>query len=105
VSDRLTDRLISRPARASARKRANADDETRRETSTEGSQPPHTMSEEERARMRRIGSEDARKSRKKQGLPERIEDPAAIAILAVLFRSTRRGTTENAKNHERKPTA
>jgi len=32
MSDRLTDRLVSPPARASARKRANTDDETRRET-------------------------------------------------------------------------
>ncbi|MBV9856088.1 MAG: hypothetical protein JOY82_16475 [Streptosporangiaceae bacterium] len=63
------------------------------------------MSEEERARIRKIGAEDARKSRRQQGLPERIEDPAAIAILAALFRSTRRATTEKTKEHERKKTA
>jgi hypothetical protein len=32
MTDRLSDRLVSPPTRASARKRANAADETRRET-------------------------------------------------------------------------
>ena len=43
------------------------------------------LSEEERAAMRRAGAEDARLSRLRQGLPERIEDPAAIAALAELL--------------------
>ena len=39
--------------------------------------------------IRRAGAEDARRSRLRQGLSERIEDPAAIAVLAELLRTTR----------------
>lgn len=42
---------------------------------------------EERATVCRAGAEDARRSRIQQGLPERIEDPAAVAVLAALLRS------------------
>lgn len=50
--------------------------------------PPRApLSEEERAAIRNAGREDARRSRLRQGLPERIEDPAAIAILAALLRT------------------
>ena len=42
--------------------------------------PPRApLSEEERAVIRNAGREDARRSRLRQGLPDRIEDPAAIA--------------------------
>ena len=104
MSDRLTDRLVSPPARASARKRANTDDETRRETSPEcpqhtGRRPP--MSEEEREQIRKAGAEDARRSRLQQGLPERIEDPAAIAILAALLRAPRAPPEQESAGHER----
>jgi hypothetical protein len=47
------------------------------------------MSAEERAKVRRAGAEDARRSRIEQGLPERIEDATAIAILAALLRAAR----------------
>jgi hypothetical protein len=49
--------------------------------------PRAPLSEEERAAIRDAGMEDARRSRIRQGLPERIEDPAAIAILAALLRT------------------
>jgi hypothetical protein len=63
------------------------------------------MSEEERAKVRRAGAEDARRSRLQQGLPERIEDPAAIAVLAALLRTTRETpATENTSN-ESEPAA
>jgi len=47
------------------------------------------MSDQERAAIRQAGAEDARRSRARQGLPERIEDPAAVALLAALLRATR----------------
>jgi len=45
------------------------------------------MTDEEREQIRRIGAEDARRSRLAQRLSERIEDPAAVATLAALLRS------------------
>src|SRR5271166_4907961 len=62
MNDRLAGRPVSPPARASARKRANTDDGTRRETSRRAA-----MSAEERAKVRRAGAEDARRSRIEQG--------------------------------------
>jgi plasmid stability protein len=44
------------------------------------------MSAEERAAIRHASAEDARRSRLRQGLPERIEDPAAVAMLAAVLR-------------------
>jgi hypothetical protein len=44
------------------------------------------MSAEDRAAIRQAGAEDARRSRTRQGLPERIEDPAAVAVLAAILR-------------------
>ena len=57
--------------------------------------PRQPLSPEERALIRRAGAQDARRSRLRQGLPERIEDPAAIAILAALLRTAR-----STRNHE-----
>ena len=37
--------------------------------------------------MARPALEDARRSRTRQGLPERIEDLAAVAVLATLLRA------------------
>jgi hypothetical protein len=51
--------------------------------------PRGPLSPEERAAVRRAGAEDARRSRLRQGLPERIEDAAAIAVLAALLRTAR----------------
>ena len=39
--------------------------------------------------IRKAGAEAARRSRLRQGLTERIEDPAAVAVLAELLRTTR----------------
>ncbi|MGP0024899.1 MAG: hypothetical protein ACLPKE_16305 [Streptosporangiaceae bacterium] len=44
------------------------------------------MSAEDRAAIRQAGAEDARRSRTRQGLPERIEDPASVAMLAAILR-------------------
>lgn len=45
------------------------------------------MNAEERAAVRQATVEDGRRSRIRQGLPERIEDPAAVAALAALLRA------------------
>ena len=79
MSDRLTDRLVSPPARASARKRANTDDETRRETRprtvteggdrhSQGHQPPHRSGDllEPNVRPERTDATSAR------GIPQAI---------------------------------
>jgi hypothetical protein len=47
------------------------------------------MSDQERAAIRQAGADDARRSRAGQGFPERIEDPAAVAVLAALLRDAR----------------
>lgn len=64
------------------------------------------MSDQERAAIRQVGADDARRSRTRQGLPERIEDPAAVATLAAILRDVPkpRPSTENS-SHEREPAA
>ena len=47
------------------------------------------MSDQERAAIRQAGADDARRSRAEHGFPERIEDPAAVAVLAALLRDAR----------------
>jgi hypothetical protein len=103
VSDRPAGRPVPHATRASARKGADTDDGTNDGTSTQRSQearggdakaplldtgPDAKMSNEEREKVRHAGAEDARRSRAQQGLPERIEDPAAIATLAAILRDT-----------------
>jgi hypothetical protein len=58
------------------------------------------MSEEDREASRKAGAEDARRSRVEHGFPERIEDPAAIAVLAAILRGTRKRAppTESTSN-------
>ena len=95
MSDRPTDRPVPRLARASARKRAYTDDGTNDGTITDRGKPappaPHpTMSYEERDAIRQAGADDARRSRVEHGFPERIEDPAAVAVLAAILRGTRK---------------
>jgi hypothetical protein len=46
------------------------------------------MSPEERAAVREDRGEEARRSRIRQGLPERIEGPAAVATLAAILRGS-----------------
>ena len=64
------------------------------------------MSAEDRAAIRQAGAEDARRSRTRQGLPERIEDPAAVAMLAAILRDipAPRPPSEST-SHERNPAA
>ena len=65
-----------------------------------------TTSDEERAAIRQAGADDARRSRARQGLPERIEDPATVALLAALLRATPAATLkEGTRRHEREPAA
>lgn len=88
MSDRPAGRPVPPLARASARKRAYAGSGTNDGTSTERdilAQHP-AMSEEEREAIRQAGAEDARRSRVAHGFPERIEDPAAVAMLAAILR-------------------
>jgi len=67
------------------------------------------MSTEERAAIRKAGAEDAedaRRSRARQGLPERIEDPATVAVLAALLRAALPAKPrESSRRHERKTAA
>lgn len=44
------------------------------------------MTDQEREVIRQAGAEDARRSRAEHGFPERIEDPAAVAMLAAILR-------------------
>jgi hypothetical protein len=60
---------------------------------------------EEHAAIRRAGAEDARRSRLKQGLPERVEDPAAIAVLAALLRTARSTSNQESTGDETQPAA
>jgi hypothetical protein len=68
---------------------------------------PHaTMSDEERAKVRRVGAEDARHSGTHQELPERIEDPAVVAVLTSLLRAARAPEPkESTRRYERNPVA
>jgi hypothetical protein len=59
------------------------------------------MSDQERGAIRQAGAEDARRSRIANGLPERIEDPAAVATLAAILR---RPPSESTR-HESDPAA
>jgi hypothetical protein len=64
------------------------------------------MSAEDRAAIRQADAEDGRRSRVRQGLPERIEDPAAIAVLATLLRAAPAPEPkESTRGHERNPAA
>jgi hypothetical protein len=76
-------------------------------TTDEGgdSRPRATMSEEERAIVRKAGAEDARRSRLRNGLPERIEDLATIAVLVALLRAARRTSETENVSHKGRPAA
>ncbi len=106
MSDRPAGRPVPPLARASARKRANTDGGTNDGTSTERCIPAQhpAMSDEEREVIREAGAEDARRSRAEHGFPERIEDPAAVAMLAAILRDipAPRPPSEST-SHERDP--
>jgi hypothetical protein len=67
--------------------------------------PPRApLSTEERMAIGKAGAQGARRSRLRQGLPDRIEDPAAIALLAALLRTSRSTRDKERISDERKPT-
>ena len=77
-----------RAPRASARD-ARPPTAGRADASTHGGTARQPLSDQERAAIRQAGADDARRSRAGQGFPERIEDPAAVAVLAALVRDAR----------------
>jgi hypothetical protein len=63
------------------------------------------LSDQERAAIRQAGADDARRSRAAQGFPERIEDPAAVAVLAALLRDARPPPRNGTGHRTSKPAA
>jgi hypothetical protein len=63
------------------------------------------MSDQERAAIRQAGADDARRSRAEHGFPERIEDPATIAVLAAILRDARAPPHNERMRQENKPAA
>ena len=61
------------------------------------------MSAEDRDVIRRARAQDARRSRTRQGLPERIEDPATVVLLAALLRAAPTPRTEESAPDDQKP--
>ena len=59
------------------------------QTGTHGGTARQPLSDQERAAIRQAGADDARRSRAEHGFPERIEDPAAVAVLTALLRDAR----------------
>ena len=89
VSDRPGGGPVPGPARASARAARTPAAGRADGTSTPGDTAREPLSDQERAAIRQAGADDARRSRAGQGFPERIEDPAAVAVLAALLRDAR----------------
>jgi hypothetical protein len=89
VSDRPGGRPVPGPARASARAARRPAAGRADGTSTPGDTARQPLSDQERAAIRQAGADDARRSRAEQGFPERIEDPAAVALLATLLGDAR----------------
>ena len=93
--DETSRRVIDRadrphaPARASARDARTPAAGRADGTSTPGDSARQRLSDRDRAAIRQAGADDARRSRAGQGFPERIEDPAAVAVLAALLRDAR----------------
>ena len=108
MSDRSAGRPVPPLTRASARKRANADNGTNDGTSTQRATPARqpALSDQEREAIREAGAHDARRSRIEHGFPERIEDPAAVAMLAAILRDIPKPRPPSeSTSHEREPTA
>ena len=108
MSDRPEGRPVPSPARASARKRAYTDHGTNDGTNTERRPPVRepAMGDEDREAIRKAGAEDARRSRVEHGFPERIEDLAAVAVLAAILRGTpKRAPPRESTRGEGKPAA
>ena len=89
MSDRPEGGPVPGLARASARNARTRTAGRADGTATHGGTARQPMSDQERAAIRQAGADDARRSRAEHGLPERIEDPAAVAVLAALLRAAR----------------
>jgi hypothetical protein len=90
--DETSRRVIDRADRPHAPARASARDARTPAgradgTSTPGDSARQPLSDQERAAIRQAGADDARRSRAGHGFPERIEDPAAVTVLAALLRA------------------
>ena len=82
-------RPVPGPARAQARTARTPAAGRADGTATHGGTARQPLSDQERAAIRQAGADDARRSRAGHGFPERIEDPAAVAVLAALLRAAR----------------
>jgi hypothetical protein len=89
VSDRPGGGPVPGPARAPARDAPTPAAGRADGTSTPGGSARQAFSDQERTAIRQAGADDARRSRAGHGFPERIEDPAAVALLAALLRDAR----------------
>ena len=89
MSDRPGSGPVPGLARASARTAHTARAGRADGTSTLRGTARQPLSDQERAAIRQAGADDARRSRAEHGFPERIEDPAAVAVLAALLRDAR----------------
>jgi hypothetical protein len=59
------------------------------------------LSEKDRAMIRKAGAEAGRRSRVAQGLPQRVENPVAVALLAELLENrTLRSRPEDYDSHD-----
>jgi hypothetical protein len=63
------------------------------------------LSDQERAAIWQADADDARRSRAEHGFPERIEDPAAVAVLAALLRDARAAPQNERTRRTSKPAA
>ena len=105
MSDRPGGRPAPGLARVSARN-ARARTAGRTDgTSTHHGTARQPMSDQERTAIRQAGADDARRSRAEHGFPERIEDPAAVAVLAALLRDARAPPQNERTRHTSKPAA
>jgi hypothetical protein len=105
VSDRPGDGPVPGPAHASARTTRTPAAGRADGTSTPRDTARQPLSDQERAAIRQAGADDARRSRAGQGFPERIEDPAAVAVLAALLRDARPPPQNDRTRRTSKPAA
>ena len=105
VSDRPGGGPVPGPARASARAARTPAAGRADGTSTPGDTARQPLSDQERAAIRQAGADDARRSRAGQGFPERIEAPAAVAVLAALLRDARPPPRTGTRRRTTRPAA
>jgi len=101
MSDRPEGRPVPSLARASARNARTRTAGRTDGTNTQRSNARQPMSDQECKTIRQAGADDARRSRLEHGFPERIEDPATIAVLAGILRDARAPpgqSRDNARN-------